>query len=54
MSRNLTAPGFDEWTLMDHPVKVETAAEIVAKKMWHRGDRPTARDLFDLSLVIER
>ncbi|WP_080423335.1 nucleotidyl transferase AbiEii/AbiGii toxin family protein [Burkholderia ubonensis] len=52
--RNLTTPGFDEWTLMDHPVKVETAAEIVAKKMWHRGDRPTARDLFDLSLVIER
>ncbi|CBW77357.1 unnamed protein product (plasmid) [Mycetohabitans rhizoxinica HKI 454] len=22
--------------------------------MWHRGDRPTARDLFDLSLMIER
>ncbi|KWC28323.1 hypothetical protein WL48_26140 [Burkholderia ubonensis] len=54
VSRNLTTPGFDEWTLMDHPVKVETAAEIVAKEMWHRGDRPTARDLFDLSLVIER
>ncbi|MGZ2746288.1 nucleotidyl transferase AbiEii/AbiGii toxin family protein [Burkholderia stagnalis] len=54
VSGNLTAPGFDEWTLMDHAVKVETAAEIVAKKMWHRGDRPTARDLFDLSLVIER
>ncbi|HGL6714284.1 nucleotidyl transferase AbiEii/AbiGii toxin family protein [Burkholderia contaminans] len=33
-------------------VKVETSAEIVAKKMWHRGDRPTARDLFDLCLVI--
>lgn len=24
------------------------------KKLWHRGDRATARDLFDLSLVIER
>lgn len=34
-------------------MKVETAAEIVAKKMWRRGDRATARDLFDLSLVIE-
>ena len=34
--------------------KVETSAEIVAKKLWHRGDRATARDLFDLSLVIER
>ncbi|WP_260432506.1 hypothetical protein [Burkholderia sp. Bp9140] len=22
--------------------------------MWHRGDRPAARDLFDLCLVIER
>jgi predicted nucleotidyltransferase component of viral defense system len=33
---------------------VETAAEIVAKKLWHRGDRATARDLFDLALVIER
>ena len=22
--------------------------------MWHRGDRATARDLFDLSLIIER
>jgi hypothetical protein len=26
----------------------------VAKKLWHRGDRATARDLFDLALVIER
>lgn len=26
----------------------------MAKKLWHRGDRATARDLFDLSLVIER
>lgn len=39
---------------MGRPVKVETAAEIIAKKMYHRGDRVTARDLFDLSLVIER
>ena len=28
--------------------------EIIAKKLWHRGDRANARDLFDLSLVIER
>ncbi len=26
----------------------------IAKKMYHRGDRVTARDLFDLALVIER
>ncbi len=42
------------WTLLGREVRVETAAEIVAKKLWHRGDRATARDLFDLSLVIER
>ena len=35
-------------------MKVETSAEIVAKKLHHRGDRATARDLFDLVLVIER
>ncbi len=51
---NLTDPGYDQWTLLDRAVKAETAAEIVAKKMWHPGDRATARDLFDLSLVIER
>jgi len=54
VSPNLTDPGYDQWTLLDRAVKAETAAEIVAKKMWHRGDRATARDLFDLSLVIER
>jgi hypothetical protein len=42
------------WTLLGRAVRVETAAEIVAKKLWHRGDRATARDLFDLSLVIGR
>lgn len=53
-SPNLTAQPYDEWTLLGRTVKVETAAEIVAKKLWHRGDRATARDLFDLSLVIDR
>jgi len=53
-SPNLTAHPYDEWTLLGRMVKVETAAEIVAKKLWHRGDRVTARDLFDLALVIER
>lgn len=53
-SPNLTAQPYNEWTLLGRTVKVETAAEIVAKKLWHRGDCATARDLFDLSLVIER
>lgn len=53
-STNLTATPFEHWTLLRRPVRVETAAEIVAKKLWHRGDQVSARDLFDLSLVIER
>lgn len=51
---NLTASPYETWRLLKRPVRVETAAEIIAKKFWHRGDAPSARDLFDLSLVIER
>lgn len=50
----LTRHPFDVWRLQGRAVRVETAAEIVAKKLWHRGDTATARDLFDLSMVIER
>lgn len=51
----LSAPdAFEEWDLFGHRVRVETAAEIVAKKIFHRGDKTTARDLFDLAMVIER
>jgi hypothetical protein len=34
---------------MGQSVKFETCAEIIAKKMWHRGHLAKARDLFDLS-----
>lgn len=53
-SPNLTDEPFDLWRLQGRTVRVETATEIIAKKLWHRGDRVTARDLFDFSLVIER
>lgn len=53
-SENLTNNPHETWTLLRRSVRVETPAEIVAKKLWHRGDRLSARDLFDLSLVIER
>ena len=53
-SSNLTAAPYETWSLLRRPVRVETAVEIIAKKLWHRGDRANARDLFDLSLVIER
>ena len=53
-SPNLTVNAFDRWRLNGRFIRVETAVEIIAKKLWHRGDRVAARDLFDLSLVIER
>jgi predicted nucleotidyltransferase component of viral defense system len=53
-SPNLTESPYEVWKINGEHIRVETATEIVAKKLWHRGDRATARDLFDLSLVIER
>lgn len=32
-------------------IRIETNAEIIAKKMWHRGNQAKARDLFDLCAV---
>lgn len=51
---NLLADAWETWDVGGRSVKVETAAEIIAKKMYHRGDRATARDLFDFALVSER
>ena len=50
---NLTAPGFEIQTILGREVKVETSVEVIAKKMWHRGDRITGRDIFDFSLIAE-
>lgn len=41
-------------TLLGRQVQVETSTEIVAKKVWHRGEQFTARDIFDLAMVTER
>jgi Nucleotidyl transferase AbiEii toxin, Type IV TA system len=51
---NLLADAWEHLEIGGRSVKVETAAEIIAKKMYHRGNRATARDLFDLALVVER
>jgi len=40
--------------IIGRPVEVETSTEIVAKKVWHRGDEFKARDIFDFALVAER
>lgn len=53
-SPNLLVDAWEMWTIDGRAVRVETAAEIVAKKLFHRGDRATARDLFDIALVVER
>lgn len=34
-------------------IRVETCGEIIAKKMWHRGDQAKARDLYDLCAVAD-
>lgn len=48
------AQAFERWTIQDVTVRVETAAEIIAKKMFHRGEQATARDVFDLAMVATR
>lgn len=52
-SPNLTNPGFEMITVEKRQIRLETAIEIIAKKMWHRGNEAKARDLFDLCVVIE-
>jgi hypothetical protein len=51
---NLTDTPWERWEIQGRSVRVETAAEVIAKKMYHRGDRATSRDLFDLAMVVER
>ncbi|WP_445231987.1 nucleotidyl transferase AbiEii/AbiGii toxin family protein [Duganella rhizosphaerae] len=51
---NLTVPGFEVETILGRQVRVEISVEIIAKKMWHRGDRITGRDIFDFALIAER
>jgi len=49
----LTKPSFEVCTFKGREIKVETTAEILAKKMWHRGNMATARDLFDLCAIAD-
>lgn len=51
---NLTMPGFEWESILERQVRVETSVEIIAKKMWHRGDRITRRDIFDFALIATR
>jgi hypothetical protein len=49
----LTPQPFDVVPYAGREIKVETCAEIIAKKMWHRGPSAKARDLFDLCAVAD-
>lgn len=53
-SPNLTINPYVTQELLGREVKVETSAEIIAKKFFHRGNRLTARDMFDFALVAEK
>jgi Nucleotidyl transferase AbiEii toxin, Type IV TA system len=47
----LTDSPFEAVPCAGREILFETNAEIIAKKMWHRGDQGKARDLFDLCAV---
>lgn len=53
-SPNLTTPGFVIERIMGRDVRMETSAEIIAKKLWHRGDKIAGRDIFDYALVAQK
>jgi hypothetical protein len=53
VSGTLTMSPVNPETVCERVVQVETSTEIVAKKLWHRGERFTARDIFDLAMVAE-
>ena len=53
VGQSLTAAPFEAVSYRGRQIRVETSAEIIAKKMWHRGDRAKARDLFDLCAVAD-
>lgn len=52
-SPTLTKNPFEMYEVLGRNILLETPVEIVAKKLWYRGDRATPRDLLDLALVIE-
>lgn len=50
---SLTKPPWELIPFEGRTICVETCAEIIAKKMWHRGHMAKARDLFDLCAVAD-
>jgi predicted nucleotidyltransferase component of viral defense system len=40
--------------LWGHTLLVDTVEEIIAKKIYYRGDKGNARDLFDISIAFHK
>lgn len=51
LAAKLTESPDESEELLGRSVELQSSAEIVARKLWHRGDQATARDLMDLALV---
>lgn len=51
VSRHITPVPVTRETLVGREIPVETSAEVLGKKLWHRADAFTARDFFDLAYV---
>lgn len=50
----LTMPGSETAIVDRREVQLETDLEIVAKKLYFRGNQFKARDLFDLAMLLEK
>jgi hypothetical protein len=51
VSRHVTPVPATRETLVGRDIPLETSAEVLGKKLWHRADMFTARDFFDLAYV---
>ncbi|MGQ0509503.1 MAG: nucleotidyl transferase AbiEii/AbiGii toxin family protein [Betaproteobacteria bacterium] len=51
VSRHVTPVPVTRETLIGRDIPLETTAEVLGKKLWHRADMFTARDFFDLAYV---
>ncbi|MEW6690414.1 MAG: nucleotidyl transferase AbiEii/AbiGii toxin family protein, partial [Pseudomonadota bacterium] len=54
VSRPLTDDPVIMERVLGRDIRVETSAEIIAKKLWYRSSDLTARDIFDFALVAQR
>lgn len=51
VSRHVTPVPVTRESLIGRDIPLETSAEVLGKKLWHRADTFTARDFFDLAYV---